>query len=196
MNIAFFDFDGTITKKDTLMEFTKYAVGGLRFYLGFFILLPAMVFFKLKLIPNYRAKEMFLGYFFKAWSVEKFQNLADKYAKNEIDKILREKALEKLNWHKENGHEVVVVSASIDMWLKAWCEKNHLKLICTKLEIKDKKITGKILGKNCHGIEKVNRIKEVYDLNNFETIYAYGDSSGDKQMLEMAHESYYKPFRD
>ena len=113
-----------------------------------------------------------------------------------IDKIVRPKAIEKINWHKNQGHKVVVVSASIECWLRPWCEKNGLELIATKLEIKDDIVTGKLLSKNCYGVEKVNRIKELYNIEKYDYIYAYGDSSGDKQMLELAHEKFYKPFRD
>jgi HAD superfamily phosphoserine phosphatase-like hydrolase len=89
----------------------------------------------------------------------------------------------------------VVVSASVECWLGPWCDKNGLDLIGTQLEIKDNRVTGKLLSKNCYGKEKVNRIRERYDLNSFDFIYAYGDSRGDDEMLELAQEKYYKPFR-
>ena len=137
-----------------------------------------------------------LSWFFKGMSKEAFLKVANEYSLVRIDKILRPKAIEKINWHKNQGHKVVVVSASIECWLRPWCEKNGLELIATKLEIKDDIVTGKLLSKNCYGVEKINRIKEIYNLKDFEYIYSYGDSSGDKQMLELAHEKFYKPFRD
>jgi len=57
-------------------------------------------------------------------------------------------------------------------------------------------VTGKLLSKNCYGIEKANRIQEVYNLSDYKHIYAYGDSRGDRELLELADESFYKPFRD
>ena len=126
---------------------------------------------------------------------EEFFKVANEYSLNHIDKIVRTKAIERLNWHKKQGHKIVVVSASIDCWLRPWCNKNSLELIATKLEIKNEMITGNLLTKNCYGVEKVNRIKEIYNLKDFEYIYAYGDSSGDKEMLSIANESFYKPFR-
>jgi phosphoserine phosphatase len=56
-------------------------------------------------------------------------------------------------------------------------------------------ITGRIEGKNCHGEQKVIRIQEEYNLSDYQEIYAYGDSSGDKPMLGLATNSFYKPFR-
>ena len=194
--IAFFDFDGTITTDDSLLKFIRFVVGDRRFLLGLVVLSPMLVLYKLKLIPNYKAKQYMLSWFFKGMSKDAFLKVANEYSLVHIDKILRPKAIEKINWHKNQGHKVVVVSASIECWLRPWCEKNNLELIATKLEIKDDIVTGKLLSKNCYGVEKVNRIKELYDLENFDYIYAYGDSSGDKQMLEISHEKFYKPFRD
>ena len=194
--IAFFDFDGTITTDDSLLKFIRFVVGDRRFLLGLVVLSPMLVLYKLKLIPNYKAKQYMLSWFFKGMSKDAFLKVANEYSLVHIDKILRPKAIEKINWHKNQGHKVVVVSASIECWLRPWCEKNSLECIGTKLEIKDDIVTGKLLSKNCYGVEKINRIKEIYNLKDFEYIYSYGDSSGDKQMLELAHEKFYKPFRD
>ena len=194
--IALFDFDGTITTDDSLLKFIRFVVGDRRFLLGLVVLSPMLVLYKLKLIPNYKAKQYMLSWFFKGMSKDAFLKVANEYSLVHIDKILRPKAIEKINWHKNQGHKVVVVSASIECWLRPWCEKNGLELLATKLEIKDDIVTGKLLSKNCYGVEKINRIKEIYNLKDFEYIYSYGDSSGDKEMLELAHEKFYKPFRD
>ena len=196
IDLALFDFDGTITKDDSLLKFIRFVVGDGRFVFGLVVLSPILVAYKLKLIPNYKAKQKMLSWFFKGMSKKAFFKVANEYSLVHIDKILRPKAMEKISWHKAQGHKVVIVSASIDCWLRPWCEKNGLELIATKLEIKDDIVTGKLLSKNCYGVEKINRIKEIYNLKDFEYIYSYGDSSGDKQMLELAHEKFYKPFRD
>lgn len=196
MQLALFDFDGTITTDDSLLNFIRFVVGDRQFLVGLIVLSPMLVLYKLKLIPNYKAKQYMLSWFFKGMSKDAFLKVANEYSLVHIDKILRPKAIEKINWHKNQGHKVVVVSASIECWLRPWCEKNGLELIATKLEIKDDIVTGKLLSKNCYGVEKVNRIKEIYNLKDFEYIYSYGDSSGDKQMLEISHEKFYKPFRD
>lgn len=193
--IAFFDFDGTITTDDSLLKFIRFVVGDRRFLIGLITLSPMLILYKLKFIPNYKAKQYLLSWYFKGMKKEDFFDVACKYSLYHIDKILRNKAIEKITWHKKEGHKVVIVSASIDCWLRPWCEKNSLELIATKLEMKDGIVTGNLLTKNCYGQEKVNRIKEKYNLKEFEYIYAYGDSSGDKEMLQLANEKYYKPFR-
>lgn len=194
--IAFFDFDGTITTDDSLIKFIRFVVGDAKTLWGMILLSPMLVVYKLKLIPNYKAKQIMLSYFFKGMDEQQFKKVAQEYSLKHIDTILRPKAMEKIAWHKEQGHKVVIVSASIECWLKPWCDKNGLDLIATKIEMKNGLVTGKLLTKNCYGIEKVNRVKEIYNLDDYEHIYAYGDSSGDKELLALAHESFYKPFRD
>jgi HAD superfamily hydrolase (TIGR01490 family) len=195
MNIAFFDFDGTITTNDSLLRFIRFAVGDVKFLVGLTVLSPILILYKLKLIPNHRAKQIMLSYFFKGMNAELFLKIANEYSLSHIQKIIRPKAMERIQWHHDNGDCVVVVSASLECWLRPWCQQNKLELIGTQLEIKANQVTGKLLTKNCYGIEKVNRIRQNYNLNDYETIYAYGDSRGDKEMLKLAHEKYYKPFR-
>ncbi len=195
-NIAFFDFDGTISNKDSLVEFTQYAVGKPRYYMGIIYLTPILIAFKLKIIKNHKAKEMFLSHFFKNWNRDKFVNIADNYSFEELDKIVRKKALDKIKWHKNQGDKVVVVSASIHCWLLEWCKREDISLISTKLDYIDDKLTGRFATPNCYGQEKVSRIHEAYYLKDYNIIYAYGDSLGDKELLELAHKPFFKPFSD
>ena len=194
-NLAIFDFDGTITTDDSLIRFIRFVVGDLKTLWGMVFLSPMLVVYKLKLIPNYKAKQMMLSYFFKGMDKQQFQKIAEEYSLKHIDTILRPKAMEKITWHKELGHKVIVVSASIEYWIRPWCDQNGLDLIATKIKVKNGLITGKFLTKNCYGIEKVNRVKEAYNLDDYDCIYVYGDSRGDKELLELADKSFYKPFR-
>ena len=97
-----------------------------------------------------------------------------------------------LEWHRERGDTVVVVSASIDLWLRDWCRSRGIGLIATELEVKEGRITGRFLTRNCSGKEKVKRIEKELDLSRFDHIYAYGDSPADRAMLSIAHEAYYR----
>ena len=129
--LALFDFDGTITTDDSLIKFIRFVVGDTKFALGMVVLSPMLTAYKLKFIPNYKAKQYMLSYFFKGMSEEKFIQVANEYSLKHIDTILRPKAMEKIAWHKEQGHKIVIVSASIECWLKPWCNKNALDLIAT-----------------------------------------------------------------
>jgi phosphatidylglycerophosphatase C len=192
MALALLDFDGTITFKDSFADFIRYAVGRKKFIIGVIRLTPMLFAYALGFIHNWRAKELVSAYFFGGWDSRRFEEVAARYSREQLPKIVRETALEKIKWHQLKGDTVVVVSASIDLWLAGWCTEHDVELIATKLEVKDGRVTGRFLTKNCSGKEKVRRIAERYDLKSFDHIYAYGDTPGDKAMLDLADEKYYR----
>ena len=109
MKIVFFDFDGTITKNDSLKEFIKFAVGKPNYYFGLIQLSPMLAAYALKLIPNHVAKEKLIEHFFKGWDAKYFQKIADQYSLEEIDKIVRPKAIQKLKQYQKEGCKIVIV---------------------------------------------------------------------------------------
>jgi len=193
-NLALFDFDGTITTKDSFIEFIRYYSSNQKLLLGILLLFPRMVLFKLGFISNWKAKEYVLTWFFKDESTSEISREAHHFCDKIVPKLLKKEALLKLEEHKANGDKVILVSASAEYWLTPWTKSTGIELIGTKLEVKDGKLTGKIAGYNCYGIEKVNRIKERIDLSEFDNVYAYGDSRGDKEMLALADYPSYRVF--
>lgn len=192
--LALFDFDGTISWKDSFGDFLKYALGTGRYYFGFLYLSPWVAGYLTKLIPAHRVKERVMTFFFRGMDIEEFDRVAHEFAAAKLDALVKKSAMERIQWHKEHGHTIAVVSASFENWLKPWCEKNNLSLISSLLEVKDNKLTGKLAAPNCKGAEKVNRIRREFDLESYTYIYAYGNSSGDREMLEMADEAFYQNF--
>jgi phosphatidylglycerophosphatase C len=195
-SIAFFDFDGTLTTKDTLLEFIKFTKGNAAFLTGFLLNSPYLVAYKLNLIPNQRAKEKVMQYFFKNTPLSDFQKWSDAFATEVIPKLIRPKGAEELQKLQQSGTAVVIVSASFGNWIQKWATANNLQLIATRPEVRNGKLTGRIDGKNCHGDEKVRRIQEHFPLQQYEQVHAYGDTSGDKPMLALATHAHYKPFRN
>ena len=194
--IAFFDFDGTITTKDTLLEVIKYQKGEASFYTGFLLNLPVLIGLKLKLVSNQAAKECMLKYFFKGMDFESFQKSCDSFIDNQLPAIVRPAAIDEIKKLKAEGFEIVVVSASPSNWIKKWADANGLGLIATKLQTVDNLLTGYIDGINNNKDEKAVRIKIEFDLSMYSEIYCYGDSGGDKAMLRLGTKAFYKPFRD
>ncbi len=193
--IAFFDFDGTITTQDTLLEIIKFYKGNFKFYLGFIINAPFLIAYKAGIITNQAAKEKVLKYFFGRIPLQEFQHRCNLFAETQVPLLIRPKALTEIEKLKVAGAEIVIVSASAENWITAWCSKNDLQLMGTKLQVQNDLLTGKIDGFNCYGREKVNRILAAFDLSQYDEIYCYGDTKGDKPMLQLATFSFYKPFR-
>lgn len=192
--LALFDFDKTISNSDSYAHLLRYIVGDLRFALGVMALSPVLLGFKLGLIPNYRAKPMVTKWFLNGLEREKFTTLARSFVKERLNSMIRPAAMKKILWHLQQQHRVVVVSASFEDYLKFWCEQHQLELIATRLEWVDERISGKFATRNCYGPEKVARLKEFLNLEDYDEIYAYGDSRGDREMLEIAHHKGYRVF--
>ena len=196
MRLALFDFDGTISNDDSFRGFIIYYCGYGKFLLGSIILSPIYLLYILGMVKNNFMKERAISFFFKNESITDLWKKGKQYSNDKIDNMVREKAKEKIKWHQSRGDKIIVVSASANIWLESWCLKNNIDLIATELEEIDGKITGKLINGNCFGNEKVVRVKKKVNIKDYEEIFAYGDSRGDKELLDFADKPYYKPFRD
>ena len=192
--IAAFDFDGTIIKRDSLFVFIWYAVSIKRIVLSTLKVMPYLVLYKLKVIPNFKAKEKLFTALFKGVSIADFNILCKDFAVV-IQKMVKPEALKRIEWHRQNGHEIIIISASVENWIMPWATLNGIDtVLATQIQVIDGFITGKFLSKNCHGAEKVNRLlQHLPDRENY-ILYAYGDSSGDKDLLQFADHKFYRVF--
>lgn len=193
-SIAFFDFDGTVTRKDTMLELIRYARGAAAYWTGLCLISPWLVAMKAGLLSKQRAKERLLAYFFKETDEGDFASLCGSFCEKVIPRLIREDAMEAILKHRNQNTEIVIVTASAENWVAPWCIQHNLRYICTRLEIKEHRVTGKILGKNCNGPEKVSRIKEIYNTAEYETIYCYGDTKDDEGMLQLATHPFFREF--
>ncbi len=186
MNLALFDFDGTLTTKDSLDEFIKYAVGKRRYFFGLIMFSPIFILYKLKIMNNSIAKEKLFRLFFKGISEAEFRQTAINFSQKKLCAMLRPDIYEKFKNHIQNGDRVIVVSASMKCWLQPWTTEHEVELLSTELEFINAKFSGNFLTENCHGKEKLNRVKKHLNLDDYEEIYTYGDSSGDDYILAIA----------
>lgn len=193
--IAFFDFDGTITNKDTMWEIIRFQKGSTGLYAGIVRLLPGLVRFKLGKQSAQESKEQVLRHFFGGMMEDTFREHCTRFCREQLPAFIREAAVAAIRRHQEQGRKVVVVTASARDWVAPWCEALGIDCIASQLEINDGRITGKLSGVNCNGEEKVVRIKQQFNLYDYTDIYAYGDSNGDRPMLALAQYPSFKPFR-
>lgn len=193
--IAVFDFDGTLTKRDSLFPFLRYLSGNKKYYQEILKVSPILIGYALKLIANSPAKEAVISHFIQNKSCTEVQDKADNFAKQIIPRILRLEAIQRLKWHQIQGHQTIVISASPEIYLLPWAKAAGFDLvIATKLQIEGERFNGKFRGKNCYGQEKVQRLKAMLgDLNQY-CLYVYGDSDGDRPLLEHATYGYYRNF--
>ncbi len=193
--LILFDFDGTITTKDTFIEFLIFYKGMAKFLFGMALMSPYLALFALKLIPNWKAKQRVLRYFLGGESVETLRRKCEEFSEKVLPSLIRPGAVQTINQYKSDNSVVAVVSASAEDWVQPWCRRQGILCIATQLEVDNGRVTGNLCGPNCYGPEKVNRIQKQFMLKEFDEIVAYGDSSGDREMFGIAHQYHYKPFR-
>lgn len=194
-HLVLFDFDGTLTTRDTLFEFCRFHAGEFKFVFGILILLPVLVGQRLKLVSAQRAKEIFLSHFIGGLESKHFNEICQRFARH-LAGLIRTEAISAIEKYRLQKARMIIVSASPENWIIPWAEQQGIEVIATQLEVKNSYLTGKISGKNCNGIEKVNRINEVLTVSDYQQITAYGDSNGDIPMLNLAQHKFFKPFRD
>ena len=189
-----FDFDGTLTTRDTLIAFIHYACGTPRFLLGFLLHAPLLVLMKLRLYSNGKTKQRLFTWFFQGMSIETFDALCQSFALSHRH-LLRPDTVRLLQQALSEGAEVLVVSASIDNWVQPFFSTFHLPpstfhVLCTQIEVIDGRLTGRFLTPNCYGQEKVRRILALHPDRSAYHLIAYGDSRGDRELLAFADEAH------
>ena len=187
-----FDFDGTLTTRDTLLAFIRYAKGTRAFLWGFLRHAHLLVLMKLGLYPNWKAKQRVFSYFFKGMALDVFDTLCRQFAA-ENRHLLRPEGIKTLQQAQSEGAGVLIVSASIDNWVQPFFP--GVTVVGTQIEVNNDRLTGRFVTANCYGEEKVRRILALYPDRSAYHLTAYGDSRGDKQLLAFADEAHYKPFR-
>lgn len=196
MKLYAFDFDGTITTKDTFIAFIRFVKGDLRTFLGLLLYAPILIMMKLKLYPNWKAKQQLFTYFFKGMNIKEFKLKCNEFARHNKT-LIRPLALIEIQKALKEGEKVIIITANIDMWVRPFFSEldKDIRIIGTKIEEKEGKVTGHFITRNCYGAEKVNRLKEIMPNRNSYELISYGDSRGDKELLEYADKGYFKPFR-
>jgi phosphatidylglycerophosphatase C len=192
MNLALFDFDGTITSADTFTPFVYCAVSRWRIVLGTLLLAPLILGYKFGLVSGTRMRAAIVFFGFRGRSPAEVRELGVRYSKTVIPRMVRADALERIAWHRAQGDTVVVVSASLDAYLRPWCAELGLELICTQLEVRAGRFTGRHEDGDCTGSEKAARVRKRFDLARYPVVYAYGDTSEDAQLLELADKRYFR----
>lgn len=193
--VAAFDFDKTLTDRDTTLEFLIFAEGNALALTKIATRLPYLIGFVVGKCSRQKVKEELLKCFFGGQTRASMEALGKDFAKKRLPFFLKNEALDRLRWHQAQGHRCILISASIDVYLKPWAQSYHFDdLICSQTEYQDDRFTGKLKGSNCWGPEKKRRLEELLGNRDEYILYAYGDSLGDRELLSMADYPFYQKF--
>lgn len=185
-----FDFDGTLTTKDSFIEFIRFTRGTATLLWTLLLHSPLLAMMKLGLYSNGRAKERIFSHCFKGVFLDEMGVFCTSFA-SERRRILRAGSVKMLQEKLDEGATVVVVTASIDQWVSPFFPPHPcLHVIGTRAEVIDNRLTGRFSTPNCYGAEKVQRLQEHFPDREEYYLVAYGDSRGDRELLEYADEGY------
>lgn len=183
--IVCFDFDGTLTTRDTLLLFIRFACGRWAFLWGMLCYAPLLVLMKLRLYHNGKTKQKIFSHFFRGWTIDDFNDICLHFS-DSYRHLLRSQTVEALHQAQQNGTSVFIVSASIVNWVQPFFP--DVRVVGTQIEVQNGVLTGRFLTPNCYGPEKVRRVMDIIGERSSFYITAYGDSRGDREMLQWADE--------
>jgi phosphatidylglycerophosphatase C len=192
VDLAVFDFDGTITVDPTYPAFVRFAVPRRRKLGGGIILAPLIAAYRLGMLSDRRIRRAISRVAFRGEDPQRLRRLGANYAREALPPLIRPEAASRIEWHKARGDRVVVVSAALDVYVEPWCEAMGVEAICTHFEVSNNRITGQYLHGDCCGPEKARRIRERYRVADYADIYCYGDTDEDREMLEIATRKYFR----
>lgn len=178
--VAAFDFDGTLTRRDTLLPYLARVAGRGRVARGLVRALPSMR------ADRDAAKEQLLA-ILAGREMSDLSAHGQEYGAFLVERKIRPDMRERVAWHRREGHDIVIVSASLDVYLATVADGLGVDaLLCTTLEADGGVCTGRMLGGNCRGPAKAERLLSYLGAGDV-TLWAYGDSDGDREMLALAH---------
>jgi len=185
--VAAFDFDGTLSTRDNFVPF-------LRRVAGTSAVSRAMARNSARIARRPRAsrsrdelKALVLHDLFAGYDVDALDQIGRGFAFEIIQRHLRADMVERADWHRTQGHTLVIVSASLGVYLRPIADQLRFDhVLCTELEVGDEGVlTGAMAGPNVRGIEKIRRLDALLE-GEPAYVWAYGDSGGDRQLLERA----------
>ncbi|MDR6989977.1 HAD family hydrolase [Luteimonas sp. 3794] len=190
--LALFDFDGTITTRDTLPDFLRYAIPPRRLRLGKLLFALPVMAYKLKLLPVSVLRTLLVRYAFGGLPQPEVEAAGRRFAATVLPPLVRPEMQARIDAHRERGDTVVVVSAGFDVYLAPWCEAQGVELVCSSMEARDGHMTGRYAGAQCAAEEKVRRVRERYDMTAYREVHAHGDTHEDRALLRLAHMATYR----
>lgn len=191
MDLALFDFDGTLTTRETFPDFMRYAVARPRLLVGGVLLAPVVFGYRRGWVAGNPTRASIVQVGLRGVDASRLRAQGDAFARGVLPGVLRPEAMARLAWHRERGDRIVVVSGGLDVYLAPWCATQGVELLCSVLAERDGRITG-YAGAQCVGEEKVRRVRALCDPQAYAAIHAYGDTHEDNAMLAMAHHRTYR----
>jgi phosphatidylglycerophosphatase C len=190
--VAAFDLDGTLSDGGSVFGWLRYLCGRRATYLAAASLAGPLLVGAVRSGPwADQAKERLFRRLLNGRDANDVREASRAFAIDHFEERGRDWVIERLNWHLRQGHGVVIVSASPELYVGVVAEMlNADGALGTRLAVDPRgKLSGSYLGRNCRGREKLRRLSEWLAErypDTAPTLYAYGNSRGDRRMLRGA----------
>ena len=195
LTVAAFDFDETLTRRDTVVPFLRRLAGDRGLALGLMARSHRLAPVAMRRNRDV-LRAMATDLVFRGRPIAEVEAHARAYGDQIYAVGLRPDTAARLAWHAAAGHRVVIVTASYEHYVRVVGE--HLgvdAVLATRLEVDSDRCTGRLLGANCRGPEKVERLRRWLADQDLAlddvTLWAYGDSSGDRELLAAAQHAHW-----
>lgn len=191
MDLALVDFDHTVTRCDSYGRFLRSVAtpaqqAGARWNVG-----PWVLGYRLGLVSAAALRTRVTAMVFTGRALAEVDAAGARYASEVLPGLVRPEMMARIATHRARGDTVVLVSGSLDLYLRPWCRHHGLELVCNRLEAVDGVLTGRYADGD-RGPHKAADIRSRYDLSRYRRIHAYGDSREDRPMLALAHERWWR----
>ncbi len=192
-SLALIDFDGTIYKGDSMLDFARFLNGG-RYYFSLGVIFFPYLLMRIGLFNRNRLKRLFLRINFKGLDKTQMHRAGEAFFEKFKDRCYP-KACSWINEKQKEGQELIIVSASSGIWLQPFADHLGVRLICTQLAFDGKgRCTGDWVGENLWGAAKVQAVRSSVDLESFDHVEAYGNEAADKSLEAVAEKVYLNYF--
>lgn len=187
---AVFDFDGTLTRRDTLFPMAIFlAANG--YIVSFSKFFYYYLGFKLHLFSNEELKNRFAKYFFKGKSLDQINKILLEFIQKKV--VHKTNVFDSFLHSLNNDYRVIIVSANFDVVIKTWLQSINIinidavEVVATNLVCHDGLYTGEILGDVCRGSVKSIKLKNTIDIEKYYII-SYADEASDVDIMSLADE--------
>lgn len=186
-NIFVFDFDGTLTTRDSMLAIIVYQRGWMGLLWAMLLQLPYILLMFAHLYSNHKTKERLLAYCFGGMTEDELRSFCQEFA-DKHKTILRGETMSVLREAQKCGEECIVITASPTLWVQPFLPDTTVLGTILEFDPVTHRFTGRFLSRNCYGPEKVTRLLlHLPDITAHRSAYhitAYGDSRGDLEMFE------------
>lgn len=187
MDLALFDFDGTLTTRETFVDALQASTPAWRVAMGHVLLAPVVLGYRTgRVSPSaLRAAATFTAFAGRrAGDVRACLRAASEEL---LPALVRPAMLARLHAHRDGGDRVLVVSGNYDWLLSPWCAAHGVECLASRLQVHRGRLTGRYAGRQCVGAEKAARVRAHLDMHAFTRVHAYGDTTEDDALLALAH---------